>query len=77
MRLSQSTTRRSLALAAFIAVLLTLVMRERRSSQLEAELTATQKRLQSCHEFSRQLALDLLRSEHTVQALTDAKSGSP
>jgi hypothetical protein len=62
---------------ALIAVTLALVLQERRASRLEAELTATQNKLQYFHEFSRVLARDLLRSEEALKKTARSKGGSP
>jgi hypothetical protein len=77
MQISRSTTRRAIAVTAFIAVIFALVIQERRATRLDAELTSTQKRLQTCHEFTRQLAMELLKTEDAAKAMTRSKSGLP
>jgi uncharacterized membrane protein affecting hemolysin expression len=77
MRFPQATTRWLMVLAAFIGLVLALVIQERRASRLATELTSTNRKLQYYHEFSRKLAFDLLRSEEALKTVARAKVTSP
>jgi uncharacterized membrane protein affecting hemolysin expression len=77
MRLTRMTPRRLMIIAALIGVILALVIQERRASRLATELTSTYKKLQYYHEFSRELARDLLRSEEALKTTAEAKATSP
>jgi hypothetical protein len=77
MRFPRMTTRRLLVIAAFIGLVLALVIQERRASRLATELTTTYKELQHYHEFSHDLARDLLMSEKALKTMARAKAASP
>jgi hypothetical protein len=71
------TTRRLMIIAAFIGLILALVVQERRASRRAAELAAAYKELQSYHEFTHQLSRDLLRTEEALKSRAGAKVTSP
>jgi hypothetical protein len=77
MRFPRTTTRWLMVIAAFIGLGLALVIQERRASRLATELTSTYKKLQYYHEFSRELARDLLRSEEALKTVAPAMATSP
>jgi len=77
MRFPRTTTRWLMVIAAFIGLVLALVIQERRASRLATELTSTNKKLQYYHEFSRKLASDLVRSEEALKTVARAKATSP
>jgi uncharacterized membrane protein affecting hemolysin expression len=77
MRLPRMTTRRWMILVTLIGLMLALAIQERRATRRTAELAAAYKKLQSYHEFTRQLARGLLRSEEALKGMAGAKASAP